>query len=132
MAGSKKWVKYTADNGNVYAVKIDESNAELTGFDDITIADEIAGVVPPPLPKGARMRYAIAVEPDSGNTRRIWVGKNDIALWLGSVFSVLLQIFGGALAGQSVPWQITSLIGEAFATQKASASDTGFDDGDDT
>jgi len=130
MAGSLKWMVYTADDGTAYSVKIDESNGELAGFDDITAAMEIAGTVPPVLPKNLKMRYATVVEPTSGSTRQIAVGKPTTPLWLGSALTLLLPLFGGTLAGQAVAWGVRLLVEEVFSRQRPNASDTGFLDDD--
>lgn len=132
MAGSLKSMIYTADSGDTFVVKIDESNGELAGFDDVTIALEIAGTVPPPLPKNLKMRYATVVEPDSGSTRQIPVGKPTAPVWIGNVFTLLLPVFGGTLAGQAVAWGVRLLVEEVYNRSLGNSSDTGFLDDDDT
>lgn len=53
---SMRWYPYTADNGDVYAVKRDESNTELVSS---TADDKVvtAGMVP--LPRGIRPRSVV-------------------------------------------------------------------------
>lgn len=132
MAGSLKSMVYTADDGNEYVVKIDESNGELTGFGDVTIAMEIAGTVPPPLPRNIKMRYATVQESESGSTRRIQVGSPTAAIWAGNVFTLLLPVFSGTLAGQAVAWGIRLLVEEVANRSLGNSADTGFLDGDAT
>ena len=132
MAGSRKWVVYQDDSSNDYSVQIDEGNAELAGFTDVSFAMEIAGVVPPPLPKGMTMRYVNVKDNNSGSTRKIWVGNKLHGLVTGSIVSLLLWAFtdGGAVA--AVSWAVTSPIGEAKSSKRPNAVDTGFLDGDAT
>ena len=132
MAGSLSWKEYTTDAGVKYAVRIDEGNAELSGFDDITLAQEIAGAVPPILPKGFAMRYVNVQDPSSGSSRKIYVGKPDNGLATGAIKALLLWAFtdGGAVA--AISWAVKSFIGEQNRVKRASAADTGFLDGDAT
>ena len=130
MAGSLSWKKYVRDNGDIFAVKIDEGNAEAADFDDITVADEVAGVVPPPLPKSVKMRYANVRDPSSGSNRKIYVGKPDSGIMTGSVVSLLLWAFTANNAISAISWIITSVIGETFKESIPNSSDTGFLDGD--
>ena len=115
MAGSKKSMVYKSDNGNNYAVTVDESNGE------------VAGVPLPTMPKGMVMRYA-NVHRD-GSNRRIWVGKPDSPIMLGSVVSLLLSFFGAGTFAESVAWVVSSVIGEKSPTRPKTA-DTGILDGD--
>lgn len=121
---------YEADNGSQYSVKIDESNGELAGFSDVTTAMEIAGTVPPPIPKELKMRYVTVVEPTSGSTRKIAVGRPDSPIWLTNVLTLLLPLFGGSLAGQTVAWGVRLLVEEVYNRSRPNASDTGFLDDD--
>ena len=130
MAGSLKWMIYTADSGDEYSVRIDESNGELANFGDVTAAMEIAGTVPPVLPKNLKMRYATVVEPTSGSTRQIAVGKPTAPIWLGGALTLLLPLFGGTLAGQAVAWGVRLLVEEVFNRPRPNASDSGFLDDD--
>ena len=76
------------------------------------------------------MRYATVVEPTSGSSRQIAVGKPDTPLWLGNALTLLLPLFGGTLAGQAVAWGVRLLVEEVFSRQRPNASDTGFLDDD--
>ena len=133
MAGSRKWVAYTADNSNKYSVQLDESNSELTGFTDITIADEIAGTVPPPLPKGYTMRYVNVKDGATGSSRRLWVGSPTHPLVTGAAISILLWAFTGATdITTAISWAVTSFVGEITNERRPNSADTGFVDGDAT
>ena len=127
MAGSKKSMVYKSDNGNNYAVTVDESNGEVASFDDYSLIYEVAGVPLPTMPKGMVMRYA-NVSRDGAN-RRIWVGKPDSPIMLGSVVSLLLSFFGAGTFAESVAWIVSSVIGEKSPTRPKTA-DTGILDGD--
>ena len=132
MAGSRKYVKYVTDANVTYAVNIDESNAEACDFDDITIADEVAGTVPPPLPKGYKMRTGNFLG-DDGSVRSIPIGKPTSLLITGAVLSVLLPVFqSGSLFGQSVAFVLRSIISEKFSVVRPSAKDSGLTDDDAT
>lgn len=131
MAGSRKWVKYKTDGGQFYSVNLDESNAEAAGFADITIADEIAGTVPPLLPKGYEMRYVNVSEPSSGSNRKIYVGDPANGLVTGSIISLLLWVFSDASnVSSAVSWVVRSFVGERNRARRANSTDTGFIDGD--
>lgn len=127
MAGSQKYAVYRSDNGNDYAVKIDESNSEVSDFDDYSLLYEIAGVPLPPLPKGMVMRYANLSR--DGIPRKVWVGKPDSPIMLGAVVSILLSFFGAGAFAESVTWVINSVIGEKSPPRPKTA-DTGILDGD--
>ena len=131
MSGSRKWMKYVTDSGATYAVNIDESNGEAGDFDDITLLDSIAGVIPPTLPKGFKMRRANLQTGE--NKRTIPVGKPDSGILLGTVASILLPIFeSGGLFGQAVSFAVRSVIGETSSITRATYQDTGLTDGDES
>ena len=127
MSGSQKYQVYKSDNGNNYAVKIDESNGEVANFDDYSLLYEIAGVPLSPLPKGMVMRYANVSR--DGTTRKIHVGKPDSPLMLGAVISILLSFFGAGAFAESVTWVVSSVIGEKSPPRPKTA-DSGILDGD--
>ena len=127
MSGSKKYMVYRSDNGNNYAVNVDESNGEVASFDDYSLIYEVAGVPLPTMPKGMVMRYA-NVSRDGAN-RKIWVGKPDSPIMLGSVVSLLLSFFGAGAFAESVAWIVSSVIGEKSPARPKTA-DTGILDGD--
>ena len=61
---SVRWYPYTADNGDVYAIKVDESNIEM-----IMGAQVAASGAFPALPKGTTPRHVI-VESQLGLVKR--------------------------------------------------------------
>lgn len=58
MAGSRRWYKYTTDQGLVYGVELDEDKGGVTsaGFTPVTDADNLTT-----LPQGTKMRGVNAV-----------------------------------------------------------------------
>jgi hypothetical protein len=64
MAGSRKTVKYTSDDGEDYCISVDESNIEL-----IMGAQVPANAEFPALPKGTTPRF-VRVESELGLTKR--------------------------------------------------------------
>lgn len=64
MAGSRKTVKYTADNGSDYCISVDESNIEM-----IMGAAVPANGAFPALPKGTEARF-VRVEDITGKIKR--------------------------------------------------------------
>lgn len=64
MAGSRKTVGYTADNGTVYAISVDESNVELVMGVQVP-----ANGSAPALPKGTEPRF-VRLESELGLVRR--------------------------------------------------------------
>lgn len=72
MAGSLKNFKYLSDDGKKYIVKIDESNGEKFGFDDVAESStDTAGT----LPRGYKMRYVNWRSDDGALSRKFPVGK---------------------------------------------------------
>lgn len=122
MAGSIKAMVYTSDQGDKYIVNIDESNGELTGFDDYINQADAA-----PIPKGLKMRYANVVEPITGAKRQIYVGKTSSDIWTGAIVGLLLFLVGIESPG-NVAFTLQSLVGEKFTRYRA--ADTGLTDGD--
>lgn len=117
MAGSIKWMVYTADDAERYAVKIDESNGEALGFDDFDAGTDAPDET---LPQGLTMR-GINVINSEGIRRFFKVGKTDDPHYDGTNPSVTI---GGTT------WQITSTRGERRV--RPFAFDTAQTDGDAT
>lgn len=113
MSGSIKWVVYTADNTDEYAVILDESNAEAGGFDDFT------GGAVTVIPRYFEMRYVNAVSA-TGITRKFYIGKVDDAIFVD----------GGEIVVDAVTYQVSSKRGESRRLPRA--ADTGQTDGDAT
>jgi len=130
MAGSRKWMVYEGDDGNEYAVQIDESNGEAANFADYGILYEVAGVVLPVLPKGFQMRYANAqTTANEGGTRKIWVGTPNSGIITGAIATLLLPYFSGTTLGAAVAYAISSIVGEKSGA-RPKVGDTGILDGD--
>jgi hypothetical protein len=124
MAGSRKWFKYRAGDGNDYAVQLDESNGEVADFADYADADDL-----PLLPRGHTMRY-VNVE-RNGASRKIWVGTPGSGLVTGSTISLLLSAFGVGDFLAATAWKVLNFVSEKVA-RKPIATDTGILDGDAT
>ena len=114
MAGSVKWMIYTADDTNTYSVLVDESNGEQTGFLDVTGTAD-----PGQIPRYMKMRAVNGVS-STGQRRSIPVGDPTNALWTS----------GGSFTIGGVTYNVTSRRGEK--SRFVLALDTGLDDGDAT
>lgn len=128
MAGSIKWVVYTADDDKEYAVKLDESNTEIEilGFRDFELGDQ--GVVQP-LPPHIQMRHVYCRHGLS--TRKIYVGKKDsIVISIGGALSLLY--FGGAGIPTFEAFIIFRYVSEKVKVVFPFPDDTFLDDGDPT
>lgn len=118
MSGSIKDMVYTSDGGQLYIVRLDESNGESTGFADFT--GTTAGAVE--APKSLKMRYANTFDPLTGAKRKFPIGTpTDYGL---------LSVPGAVITSPSGEFQVTSLRGEK--KRVPSAADTGLVDGDET
>lgn len=116
MAGSIKWVEYTADTGVKYAVKLDESVSESCFFDDYTELSSLATI-----PKGLKMRYVNLVRLEAGATLRRTAPIGKFANWTD-------YASGGSITIDGVVWQVSSLRGEERRIPVS--FDTGKNDGD--
>lgn len=114
MAGSIKWMNYTADDGTLYAVLIDEDNGEACDFLDYSGTAD--GAV---MPKYFNMRYVNAISA-TGVTRKFYVGTPDSTLLAG----------GGSVTVGGTAYAISSKRGESRRLPRA--ADTGQQDGDAT
>jgi len=126
MAGSNKSFVYTSDAGTQYAVRLDESNAELTdsGFADL---DDGLGTLQG-LPRNLKMRYINVKNPATGANRKLFIGTKDALLFLeGGV--VLLNLIATVTGlGALLPFRVTLAVGELLA--RYNTNDTGLIDGD--
>ena len=114
MAGSIKWMNYTADDGTLYAVKIDESNGEAGGLLDYTGTADGSTI-----PRGFKMRYVNAVSSD-GITRKFYISPATNPLFTD----------GGSIVSGGVTFNISSKRGESSVIPRA--ADSGQTDGDAT
>jgi len=126
MAGSLKWMKYTADNGQTYAVRIDESNGEAGGFADVVPED--TGLTQ--LPKGIKMRHVNTYQASaSDRKRRFYIGGGEVLtdILAGTQTIISAPVVGTETAENFV---ITSYRGEQSSI--IGYIDTGLNDGDAT
>lgn len=119
MAGSIKWVRYVSDSGQIYSVKLDESNAIAGGFDD-----QGDGQTTGEFPRGSTMRYVNCQHAESGAKRRVYLGKPLNPLRNGGTVNLIL--YSGTQA-TVVPFQVTSYRGEQ--RRLVFAVDTALNDG---
>lgn len=115
MAGSIKWMIYTADDGKKYATKLDESNGEAFGFDDVGGASSYDAVIP----RSFKMRTVNLISADGKTRRSVPVGSITNEYWTGESG---VAVIGG------INYQVTSTSGERAV--RPFALDTGLDDGD--
>lgn len=118
MTGSIKWMAYTADNNDVYLKRIDESNGEAAGWDDVTTANQNS----PIMPQGFEPRYINVVRAGASGEdirRKIYVGKP------GTLNTLLTA---GVITLSDGDYNIRSFRGEKRTT--VYAIDTAQNDGD--
>lgn len=120
MAGSRKWMLYRSDNGQDYAVQIDESNGEAGGFTDVP-----AVAAQQQLPKGMKMRHVLVKHAASGASRKLYLGTPTNPLKNGG--SVNLLLFGATTA-TLVPFNVSKYNGETSSI--VFGEDTAQQDGD--
>lgn len=118
MAGSRKWFKYTCDNGDVFGIQQDESNGEAVSNDDFGALDD--GAIIYSLPGNVQPRYAIYRTVDGLRSARIVI--TDRLASLGTLPSQI-NLGTGELAN------LTQFSGEVVRPVPISF-DTGLDDGD--
>lgn len=119
MAGSMKWVLYRSDDGQDYAVWMDESNSIAGGFTDapaITAQKE--------LPRGRKMRYVNVQEPETGVKRKLYLGTPANPLKNGG--EALLVLYSGVKAE---PKKFTVQSYRPEWSRKVFGVDTGLNDG---
>jgi hypothetical protein len=102
MAGAMGYFDYTSDNGQVYKLRLDASNAAAGG-----LPAWAAGIDPP---KKMRPRYLLAAHPTTGRQRKIVVNP-DNALWTDNLpLTIQLPDFGNAM--QATAYKVQARIGE--------------------
>ncbi len=123
MAGSIKWFEYTTDDGDAFAIKMDESNGEAVGNADYTALSTAVFA----LPRNVKARMARYVSADTLYTRLIPV--TDAAASAGTLPATITA----EVSGSATPVTLTlaTFIGERF-TALPRAEDTGLLDGDAT
>jgi hypothetical protein len=90
MAGAMGTFDYLSDNGQVYALRLDASNAAVAGAEPATTANGY--------PRRWRPRYILAAHPTSGRERRITVPDAANPLFTGSIATINLPDFNAAMA----------------------------------
>lgn len=138
MSGSMTYRGYTADGGQVYSVKCDESNANATATNgagttsSVLLPVRIANAPLPPC--GLKMRYANCTNISNPNQKRRFAFSTAAAVVItsdGATISAEDYPAGGGLAtGVVQTWKVTSIRGEKSRKAPAfNAKDTGLDDG---
>lgn len=124
MAGSIKWFKYTTDAGDVFGIRMDESNGELMGNADFAALDDNSIVYA--LPRNVKPRTALFRSNDGLVSRRIVVCDKDADITtIASSFVV-----PAADGNPAFTMQLRSFRGEEVV--RLSSGDTGLTDGDAT
>lgn len=124
--GSKRWFKYTRDDGVVNAIFADESNTELVNL----VADTTGSVSAlEPLPKGITPRQVVLSDSTGNITRTCYVltPARYAALNGATDFQLTAANFSGVSADTVV--NITLKTAEKVRRQPKNA-DTGLNDGD--
>ena len=124
MAGSIKWFKYTTDSGDVFGIRMDESNGEVMGNTDIESPTDDSVVYA--LPRNVNPRSALFRSADGLVSRRIVVCDKDADITtVTSSFTVPAQD-----GNPAVVMQLKSFRGEEVA--RITSVDSGLSDGDAT
>lgn len=86
MAGSRAWYNYESDNGESYAVELDEDTGGNTALGFTPYSDQAPSTT---LPAGYRMRYVNAAQTTGDGagfvSRQFPVGDPDAAIYTGTV-----------------------------------------------
>lgn len=133
MAGSITWRAYTADDGNTYSVRIDESNANgaLSGGTGVLMPVRTDNFSP--IPKGLKMRYALGRSLDGKIRRKFYIGtavNARQAVTAGATITASGYPGEGDTPGTSTVFVITAYRGEKRALVPSfTALDTGLTDG---
>lgn len=118
--GSRKWMIYTADDGSKFGTKIDESNGESLGFEDVTAANQ--GDLKT-VPKGFKMRYLNCILVTGGEVARRAFNIGTLAAYQAAIAARKVTVDGN-------DWNVASYRGETGPLPFA--FDTGLTDGDAT
>jgi hypothetical protein len=138
MSGSLTYRSYTSDNGIIYSVKTDESNAEAR-----VVGGAANDLMPirtansPALPTGVKKRYVNTFNSAlPAQRRRFYVGTlAAFAQATAAGAQLTTNEFSGAgnTTSTTITWNVSSFSGEkARVIPSFSASDTGLTDGDAT
>lgn len=134
MAGSLTFRAYTSDDGSVYSLRIDESNASATSGGSAAILAPVRTASSPQLPRGVTPRYCNAfLTANPLIRRRFYIGNPVAASAVIATGSLSAEYAPGATGGAGVPapWSVTSYRGEKYTIPVGFGSpDTGLTDGD--
>lgn len=135
MAGSLTWREYTADNGSIYSIKMDESNANAFGASGSSLVP-IRTTNAPQLPRGVRKRYVLCVATNNPNLRRRFTVGSQATMTLlraqptQTITAADYPTAGAAGAGTANTWAITYYGGEKSRVPvDITAVDSGLNDG---
>jgi len=135
MAGSISWREYTSDDGTIYAIRSDESNANAFGAAGSSLLPVPTGNRQQ-IPKGLKKRYVIATSISNPNLRRkFYVGSQATMLALKNqspktITATDYPNAGATNAGVTTTWTITYFKGEiSRVVPDFTAPDTGLTDG---
>jgi hypothetical protein len=135
MAGSLTWREYQADDGKLYSVRVDESNANATTPLGTTLLP-VRTANHPQLPKGIKMRYVLTKSVDInlakkkfyiGTQATMTVTKSSANQTISAAYNATNDDSSG---GTLTSWAITYYKGEVSKIAPAiSTPDTGLTDG---
>lgn len=135
MSGSLAWRAYTCDNGQVYSINVDESNANAVvtgGVGGALLPQRTVSL--PLLPTGCDKRYVLTRDSVNQNEKRkFYVGTAASAAALsvpGATITAEDYPGAGDAAGVSRTWVVTAYRGEKMRMAPPfSSPDTGLTDG---
>lgn len=92
MAGSRGDYVYETDEGRLYAILLDRSNAFISALGLEPYADQEDPLLPNQYltrqPIGLRLRTITAINPESGNRRELVCGTTDCPAWTGQTKTI--------------------------------------------
>ena len=99
-----KYYTYKTDAGDLYSVRKGKEIGDIAelGFGAMDATK-------PVLPRGWKMRYAMVLDPLTGNRRKIHVGDPASDVWDGTDSTISLPVIGSAAP---VNYEVTLLVGE--------------------
>lgn len=104
MAGPMGRFDYTSDNGTVYQIRLDASNAAAVGATAAT-SDLF-------MPRAIKPRYLLAQHPSNGRERKIVVPDPGAAIWTGAGGTLSLPDFAAAIPIPVTNFAVRGRVGE--------------------